>query len=170
MQKLVQKHTREVLNIVRDHKQINDVITLNKKVGNSVDPSIIDMNLNTEKGAYYHRLRNGIIKFRVDETEIKGGLTDGLLSTNWDDISTPPTHREKQGIEKTEEKSKQRTSPRGGIENSQLTGGAFKLPNKQIATKLLPEGNAGMYSNYERVTIEHLKKQVMILEAKCKVK
>ena len=110
-----------------------------------------------------------ILLLVIDMSEVKGGLAAGLLSTNWDEVSTPTTRQEKQDFEITEEKLKQRSSPRGEQENNKLSGGTRKLLNKQFITKLLPEINTEASTPYERVNLEYLKKIVMVLDAKSKV-
>ena len=39
LQKLVHKHTKDVFTIVRDHSDVKDMIELNKRAGNLIDPS-----------------------------------------------------------------------------------------------------------------------------------
>ena len=52
LQKLVEKHTADVMGIVRDHKNINDTIALNKRAGNLVDPNLLTTSILVGRGNY----------------------------------------------------------------------------------------------------------------------
>lgn len=51
LQKLVEKHTVDVMGIVKDHKDINETIALNKKAGTFVDPNL-STSVIVEKGIF----------------------------------------------------------------------------------------------------------------------
>eukprot|EP00331_Platyophrya_macrostoma_P008510 CAMPEP_0176430638 /NCGR_PEP_ID=MMETSP0127-20121128/14363_1 /TAXON_ID=938130 /ORGANISM="Platyophrya macrostoma, Strain WH" /LENGTH=872 /DNA_ID=CAMNT_0017812547 /DNA_START=26 /DNA_END=2644 /DNA_ORIENTATION=+ len=153
LQKLVDKHTFDVMEIVKDHKDISNTILLNKKLGNLMDPNLVSSSIIVER----------------DTSEILGRpeLND-KISVTWDDISqnSPTIRKGNQEIDLSPEKLRLRYYSEESEMNRST--GSLGSPSKRKAVDNVSDLRGDADQLWESAQVEYLKKVILALDIKCK--